>query len=151
MLTFGGEKMSKSLGNIETIRSLLERHDGEVLRFALLSGQYRSALIWSEEQIEQAKSSIDRLYQALRVSNQNETEDRTDIRWSEVPETVQAPLEDDLNTPGAIAALHAFASAIHKTEDSAELARLYANLRRCLLYTSPSPRDKRQSRMPSSA
>jgi len=136
MLTFGGEKMSKSIGNIETIRSLLERHDGEVLRFALLSGQYRSALSWSEEQIEQAKSSIDRLYQALRVSgshnaeHENESSECTVIDWGDVPESVQTPLEDDLNTPGAIAALHAFASAIHKTEDKTELTELHSNIRR---------------------
>jgi len=141
MLTFGGEKMSKSIGNIETIRSLLERHDGEVLRFALLSGQYRSALSWSEEQIEQAKSSIDRLYQALRVSapttedgSANQVSDTSNtehekVNWDTIPEEVQTPLEDDLNTPGAIAALHAFASAIHKTEDKTELATLYSNLR----------------------
>ena len=133
MLTFGGEKMSKSVGNIETIRSLLERHDGEVLRFALLSGQYRSALSWSEEQIEQAKSSIDRLYQALRVSadaGEHEPDSLNDIDWEQVPDSVQTPLEDDLNTPGAIAALHAFASAIHKTEEPAELARLHRAIRR---------------------
>ncbi len=132
MLTFGGEKMSKSLGNIETIRALLERHSGEVLRFALLSGQYRSALSWSEEQIEQAKSSIDRLYQALRVSSPGDAPiDYADqIDWAKVPETVQAPLEDDLNTPGAIAALHDFASQIHKTQDPQELARLHSNIRR---------------------
>jgi len=137
MLTFGGEKMSKSIGNIETIRSLLERHDGEVLRFALLSGQYRSALSWSEEQIEQAKNSIDRLYQALRISAQSadtphtaDYDDGTGLTWADVPESVQSPLEDDLNTPGAIAALHAFAGMIHKTEDKAERARLYSSLRR---------------------
>ena len=132
MLTFGGEKMSKSIGNIETIRDLLGRHDGEVLRFALLSGQYRSALSWSEEQIEQAKSSIDRLYQALRVSALDAaySTPEDELRWEDIPESVQTPLEDDLNTPGAIAALHAFASAIHKTEDPAELAQLHTNMRR---------------------
>lgn len=132
MLTFGGEKMSKSVGNIETIRALLERHNGEVLRFALLSGQYRSALSWSEEQIEQAKSSIDRLYQALRVSTtpgaSSDYQDKID--WSDVPDTVQRPLEDDLNTPGAIAALHDYASQIHKTTDLDELARLHNAIRR---------------------
>jgi len=132
MLTFGGEKMSKSLGNIETIRALLKRHNGEVLRFALLSGQYRSALVWSEEQIEQAKSSLDRLYQALRVSASTSPvvnyEDGID--WAEVPETLQQPLEDDLNTPGAIAALHDFASQIHKTTDPEELAALHSAIRR---------------------
>jgi len=132
MLTFGGEKMSKSVGNIETIRALLQRHDGEVLRFALLSGQYRSALSWSDEQIEQAKSSIDRLYQALRVSASDATKNLgnlDDLAWRDVPDTIAQPLEDDLNTPGAIAALHAFAGEIHKTTDPIELARLHTAIR----------------------
>ena len=144
MLTFGGEKMSKSLGNIETIRALLERHNGEVLRFALLSGQYRSALAWSEEQIEQAKSALDRLYQALRVSGSNsansansalsansaDVDYKDRIDWTEVPDTLKLPLEDDLNTPGAIAALHDFASQIHKTTDPTELTALHSAIRR---------------------
>ena len=136
MLTFGGEKMSKSIGNIETIRSLLERHNGEVLRFALLSGQYRSSLSWSDDQIEQAKSALDRLYQALRVSQTahdqppSPAQPGDTLKWADIPATVAEPLEDDLNTPGAIAALHAFASQIHKTEDAAELAKLHGLIRR---------------------
>ena len=133
MLTFGGEKMSKSLGNIETIRGLLEKHDGEVLRFALLSGQYRSQLAWSEQQIEQAKSSLDRLYQALREPEPGANPRREatqDIPWGEVPEEVQTPLEDDLNTPGAIAALHAFASQINTSTDTATQQTLRDKLHR---------------------
>ena len=133
MLTFGGEKMSKSLGNIETIRGLLEKHDGEVLRFALLSGQYRSQLAWSEQQIDQAKSSLDRLYQALREPEPGanpQSDNLQDIAWADVPQQVQAPLEDDLNTPGAIAALHAFASQINTSNDTAEQRELRDNLRR---------------------
>ncbi|MEQ9005505.1 MAG: cysteine--tRNA ligase, partial [Pseudomonadales bacterium] len=66
MLTLGQEKMSKSLGNIVTIHELLERHDGEVLRYALLSGHYRQALVWSDDLLTQATASLDRLYEALR-------------------------------------------------------------------------------------
>ena len=133
MLTFGGEKMSKSIGNIETIRGLLAKHDGEVLRFALLSGQYRSQLAWSDQQIEQAKSALDRLYQALRFdagSSPTAHQPDTIIAWADVPSEVQAPLEDDLNTPGAIAALHSFASQINTSEDPQTQADLRDKLRR---------------------
>ena len=57
MLTMAGEKMSKSLGNIVTIRELLAEHDGETLRYALLSGHYRQSLTWSAALIAQAKAS----------------------------------------------------------------------------------------------
>src|SRR5690606_345371 len=71
MLTMGSEKMSKSLGNIVTIRELLERYPGAVLRYALLSGQYRQALAFSEEAVERAASSLDRLYEALRGADES--------------------------------------------------------------------------------
>lgn len=132
MLTFGGEKMSKSLGNIETIRGLLEKHDAEVLRFALLSGQYRSQLAWSDQQIEQAKRSLDRLYQALRsaeATGSENTKARNPDAWTDIPEDVRAALEDDLNTPGAIAALHAIAGAINTSDNPTEQAQLRTQLR----------------------
>ncbi|MYJ75638.1 MAG: cysteine--tRNA ligase, partial [Gammaproteobacteria bacterium] len=74
MLTMGTGKMSKSVGNIVTIRELLSRHDGEVLRYALLSGHYRAQLMWNES-LAQAQSSLDTLYQALRDTDEasNET------------------------------------------------------------------------------
>ncbi len=65
MLTLGDEKMSKSVGNIITLRDLLARHGGEVLRYALLSGNYRSPLAWSDDLLKQAQASLDRMYQAL--------------------------------------------------------------------------------------
>ena len=65
MLTLGDEKMSKSVGNVITLRDLLARHGGEVLRYALLSGNYRSPLAWSDDLLKQAQASLDRIYQAL--------------------------------------------------------------------------------------
>jgi len=61
-LNIDGEKMSKSLGNFRTVRELLALYSGEVIRFALLSAQYRSELDFSAELLEQSKSSLDSLY-----------------------------------------------------------------------------------------
>ena len=121
MLTLGQEKMSKSLGNIVTIAELRQSHDGETLRYALLSGQYRSPLVWSDELLEQSRRSLDRLYGALRggapeASNGN------------YPETVLNALVDDLNTPGALAALHGIAGALNRTEEEGEAQRLQQQL-----------------------
>ena len=54
------------MGNVQTIHDLVQAHSGEVLRYALLSGQYRSQLAWSEDLLESAQRSLDTLYQALR-------------------------------------------------------------------------------------
>ncbi len=122
MLTMGQEKMSKSVGNIVTIRDLLKQFPGEVLRYALLSGQYRSQLAWSEDLLDQAGSSLDRLYQALRDAGvEDETSaDYRDLPVDDYPAEVVAALADDLNTPQALAAMHQLASAIHRASDSAE-------------------------------
>ena len=78
MLTMAGEKMSKSVGNIVTIRELLARHDGETLRYALLSGHYRQSLTWSDALIAQAKASLGTLYGALRDAGDGRRRDRDD-------------------------------------------------------------------------
>jgi cysteinyl-tRNA synthetase len=107
---FDGEKMSKSLGNVRTVRELLARYPGEVLRFALLSAHYRSPLNFSGELLENARAALDSFYAALRpVQNIAALES--------VPDT-QSPvftaLLDDLNTPQAIAELHGLAKALNK-------------------------------------
>lgn len=126
MLTMGEEKMSKSLGNIVTIHALLERHAGEALRYALLSGQYRSPLAWSNALLEQARRSLDALYQALRGSQAPEGEVASTYRHcpvSDFPEEVLAALLDDLNTPAALAAMHGIATRLNKATDAAGAAR----------------------------
>ena len=132
MLTLGAEKMSKSLGNIVTIRELRARWSGEVLRYALLSGHYRSQLVWSDDLLRQSATSLDRLYQAVRVSA-----DAADSRTAEAfaasradvfPEGVMAALCDDLNTPEALAALHQLAGEIHRATDPAVRSTLRAAL-----------------------
>ena len=122
MLTLGQEKMSKSLGNIVTIADLRQSHDGETLRYALLSGQYRSPLIWSDRLLRQSRRSLDSLYGALRGDAPSRSSNGH-------PETVLNALADDLNTPGALAALHGIAAALNRTEDTAEADRLRRQLR----------------------
>jgi len=92
----GGEKMSKSLGNVVTVADLLEQgHRGEVLRLALLSAHYRQPLEWSDVLIAQSKATLDRLYRSV-----GETGGETDAGVLEA-------LADDLNTPLALSRLSA--------------------------------------------
>ena len=99
-LNMGKDKMSKSLGNIVTPHELLETWDGEVLRFALMSAQYRQPLEWTEALLAQSKKQLERFYRTL-----NDLADIPVVQ-TDVPESVLTALNDDLNTPEAIAALH---------------------------------------------
>ena len=125
MLTMGAEKMSKSVGNIVTIRELLRDHDGETLRYALLSGHYRQSLAWGEGLLGQAKASLDTLYQALRDSDDGGNDTAAAYADADVnayPRTVRDALCDDLNTPRALAAMHAVAADLRR-EGNAEARR----------------------------
>lgn len=109
-LDIDGEKMSKSLGNFRTVRDLLQSYRGEVLRFALLSAQYRSPLNFSIDLLDQAQATLDSLYSTLR-----EVQDvDVDMEVSLVGEPFYRALNDDLNTPVAIAELHALAKQLNK-------------------------------------
>jgi cysteinyl-tRNA synthetase len=109
-LDIDGEKMSKSLGNFRTVRELLQKYRGEVLRFALLSAHYRSPLNFSAELLDQAEATLGSLYHTLR-----EVEDiPLDMEVQLADEPFYRALNDDLNTPVAIAELHALAKQLHK-------------------------------------
>jgi cysteinyl-tRNA synthetase len=123
-LTIDGEKMSKSLGNFFTIHDVLAHAPGEAMRYALLSAQYRQPLDWSEETLKQARASMDRLYNALRQVSDIEPAPG----HSDTPPEIIAALEDDLNTPVALAALHELATELNKADDPGHKARLKAEL-----------------------
>ena len=121
MLNLGTEKMSKSLGNVLTIRNLLEKHSSEVLRYALLSGQYRSLLTWSDELLAQARASLDSLYQSLRDAGSEQSITSADFHYvdiQEYPKVVVDALSDDLNTPKALAGLHELANQLRRATDT---------------------------------
>ena len=101
MLVINGEKMSKSLGNFVTIRDVLAKAPAEAARLLLLKTHYRSLLDFSDTALAEARKELDRFYRAL---------ERTQAEASpDLPEPILAALTDDLNTPLAIAEMHALA------------------------------------------
>lgn len=121
-LRMGADKMSKSLGNVQLPCDLLKEWPGEALRFALLSAQYRQPLEWTPELVAQSKRQLDRFYRCLADAPGSE-----DIE-AEPPASVVLALEDDLNTPEAIAGLHE-ARDIATQLEGAPKARAAASLR----------------------
>ena len=98
-LNMAGQKMSKSLGNIETIDGLLKKHRGEALRLTLLSAHYRKPLDFSDKLVRDQKRRLDRWY---RVTD--------GVEAGEIPEALIEALEDDLNTPKVLAVLEDLAT-----------------------------------------
>ena len=118
-----GEKMSKSLGNFFTVRQLLEEgFPGEAIRLALLSGHYRQPLDITREKITEAKAQLDRLYGALRRAKGLQRAEDT------ISHGVVAALSDDLNTPEALARLHALAHELNTQGDPEQAALTKAAL-----------------------
>ena len=116
MLNFGGAKMSKSLGNIEKVHDLVRKHPPEALRHALMSAHYRQPLDWSDALVEQSVRTLDRLYGTLRdvdalLAQHGATADGAAVASADaaIPDAVEAALDDDLNTPQALAELASIA------------------------------------------
>jgi cysteinyl-tRNA synthetase len=131
-LTMDAEKMSKSLGNVRLVHELIERFPGEVIRFALLSAHYRAPLDWTDDLLDQSHRTLDRLYQSLQdAARETGRSAATPLADAGLEAdalagaaSVVAALEDDLNTPAAMAALSALATSLRqavtaKLEDAA--------------------------------
>ena len=122
-LSMGDEKMSKSEGNVVTVHAMLDQGvRGEAIRYGLLSGQYRAPLDWTATLIERSQKSLDRLYGVLRRLK--------DVEAADVPPPagVLAALNDDLNTPKALAALFEIAGRANKADDALSLKIAKAEL-----------------------
>ena len=121
MLNFGGAKMAKSVGNIQRVHELVREHPPEALRYALLSAHYRQPLEWSDGLIEQSVRTLDRLYGTLR--------DLADIEASPViPDGIEAALDDDLNTPQALAEISRLAGEARKATPATDKIALKSQL-----------------------
>jgi cysteinyl-tRNA synthetase len=119
------EKMSKSLGNIVLVRELLEQVPGEAVRLALLNAHYRQPLDWNDSVLIEAKRKLDRLYGSLRDA----TGWRERWREMEPDTTFITALEDDMNTPRALAALFDLSREMNRSDAGAERTELAARLR----------------------
>lgn len=107
------EKMSKSLNNFFTIRGVLESYDGESLRYFIMSSHYRSPLNFSDANLDNAKSSLTRLYTAIRDLHASDAAlDEVSQRFDFETRFNQA-LNDDFNTPIALSILFELAKLIN--------------------------------------
>jgi len=112
-VTVEKRKMSKSLGNTLVVHELLKNHPGEALRYLLLSAHYRQPLDWSEQELERARRTLDRLYGVLRTS----ADKFGPFQANERPgEGFLAALSDDLNTPEALAEFNRIARELARAE-----------------------------------
>ncbi|MHB8667223.1 MAG: cysteine--tRNA ligase [Burkholderiales bacterium] len=117
------EKMSKSLGNFFTIREVLKLYDAEAVRFFMLRAHYRSPLNYSDKHLDDATHALARLYTALKDAPPAAAA----IDWSEAyAARFRAAMNDDFNTPEAIAVLFELANDVNRTADAGKLALLRA-------------------------
>jgi len=114
-VTFDKEKMSKSIGNIVTVKQLRETINGQVVRLALLSSHYKQPLDWSEKLINESKNTLDKWYSQFEA-----------MASEELPDDVLSPLLEDLNTPEYISKLHSLYDKASKGNKSSKARFLSA-------------------------
>jgi cysteinyl-tRNA synthetase len=124
-LSINDTKMSKSLGNVLLVHDLIKSVPGEVIRLALLSAHYRQPLDWSDETLESARRMLDRLYGAIRTLEVP----KKVLANTAVPVDVLAALEDDLNTPKAMAEMFSLARELNRSSDTLHKQKLAASIR----------------------
>lgn len=123
MVMINKEKMSKSLNNFFTIRDVLKEYDAETVRYFLISAQYRSALNYSQENLDSARTALSRLYTALK-----NVKVAAPQGGEEYVERFKAAMDDDFNTPAALAVLFDLAKAINTAKDEVEASGLAGRL-----------------------
>lgn len=149
------EKMSKSLGNFFTVRDVLAHVDAEVVRFFILKTQYRSPINYSDAALQEARAGLHRLYTALQLAGvatplHEGSSDKHDLiskaLSSKHPqaEAFRQAMEDDFNTPEAIAALFGIASDLNR-QASAELGELLRGLAAVLGLLLRVPEEAKQA------
>jgi cysteinyl-tRNA synthetase len=136
-LNVDNEKMSKSLGNFFTIRDVLKHYDAEVVRYFLVRTHYRSPFNYSDKNMDDAKGALTRLYTTLK----NVPPDNASLDWSEAhAQRFKAAMDDDFNTPEAVAVLFELASEVNRSQ-SARLAGQLKGLGGVLAVLQREPPD----------
>jgi cysteinyl-tRNA synthetase len=119
------EKMSKSLGNFFAIRDVLKRYDAEVVRFFVARAHYRSPLNYSDHHLDDARAALGRLYTALKDAPA--TAMATEPDWDEPHgRRFREAMDDDFNTPEAVAVLFDLANELNREHTSALARQLRA-------------------------
>ncbi len=120
-LTLGEEKMSKSLGNIITIRDALDRFGAYGLRIFVLTAHYRAPLSYSEESLESGKRASERLRTAATLPDPDGPP--SDIKPEEFRQRFVEAMNDDLNTAAALASLFDLSREINRARDEGRSVR----------------------------
>jgi len=131
LLQLRGEKMSKSLGNIVTIKEFLSKYEADVMRMLVLNGTYRAPLLFNDETLAAAERGLERLKSGLRPAAPEaaglpaEAAATLEAACKAAPEYFTAAMDNDFNTAGAVAALFELVKAINTARDgSASAAEL---------------------------
>ncbi len=146
MVQLGGEKMSKSLGNLITIKEALGKYGADAIRIFVLSSHYRSPLTYSEEVLEAAEKGAERLRQTARSEGKGEKVGEGMDFESYRQKFIEA-MDDDFNTAQAIATMFDMAREINRSADEGlEAGEARATLRELagvlgLTFEEPKPPD----------
>jgi len=114
LLQMGSEKMSKSLGNLITVADALKQHSADAWRLFFLGSQYRSPLAYSDENVAAAERGGERLRNALAEAPVGTGQE---MHLDEYRDRFVEAMDDDLNTPQAIAVLFDLARDINRARD----------------------------------
>ena len=118
MVQVNKEKMSKSLGNFFTVREVLKAYDRETVRYFLINGHYRSQLNYSQENLEQARASLERIYTSLRGVEPQAVE----LKGNEYVARFEAAMNDDFNTPEALPVIFELAKEVNRLKETDQQA-----------------------------
>lgn len=121
MLQLGGEKMSKSLGNIVSIKEFLSTRSADVMRMLVLNGTYRAPLLFNDETLDAAEKNVERLKSALKPASASATGYNSDTLSASIgsaKKNFTDAMDNDFNTAGAVAALFELVKAINTARDN---------------------------------
>lgn len=130
MLNMGNQKMSKSLGNVQTGRSFIKEHSGEVLKFIILSQHYRSIIDFKPENIQLQTNYLARFYQSIKKAHKLKDSNRSSNLFDSVWKKFNESLADDFNTPEAFSHLYEALNQFNKDPKkfSNSLVNLFENV-----------------------
>ena len=124
MLQLGGEKMSKSLGNMVTIKEFLSKRSSDVMRMLVLNGTYRAPLMFNDETLDAAERNVERLKSALKPASPSasglnaEAASALSASIESAGTNFTEAMDNDFNTAGAVAALFELSKFINTARDN---------------------------------
>jgi cysteinyl-tRNA synthetase len=125
MLQLGGDKMSKSIGNVIRIKDLIEGDKTQAFRLMVLQSHYRAPLTFTEESLDAADRGLERLITAARPVDPNATSGESaglEVTAQHASDEFHAAMNEDFNSPAAVAALFDMARAVNRARDAGAAA-----------------------------